>query len=185
MSKKPVRVICTGDVNGKFRQLISRVTALQKKCEPFDVLFCVGEFFGPNEEENQKIVDGFFEFPITTYILGKIYYHYILCYILKENFFLGPCCPSTSLYYPEKSIEFSSNLTYLGRKGILNTASGLSVGYLSGIECLSDLPRAFEFSEESTNDLLFPVRANSGFQGLDVLLTSIWPADVCFFYIFF
>lgn len=83
------------------------------------------------------------------------------------------------MYYPEKSVEFSSNLTYLGRKGILNTTSGLVVGYLSGIECSSDnQPKAFEFNEENVDDLLFPVRANSGFQGLDVLLTSIWPADV-------
>lgn len=28
---KPVRVLCAGDVNGKFKQLISRVSAVNKK----------------------------------------------------------------------------------------------------------------------------------------------------------
>lgn len=70
MSKTPVRVLCSGDVNGKFSQLINRVETLQKKFDSFDILFCVGEFFGPNDEENQKIIDGLIQFPIATYILG-------------------------------------------------------------------------------------------------------------------
>lgn len=34
------------------------------------MLLCVGEFFGPADEENEKVVNGDTEFPITTYILG-------------------------------------------------------------------------------------------------------------------
>ncbi|KAH7722384.1 Protein F17A9.2 [Aphelenchoides avenae] len=156
-TQKPVKVLCVGDVNGKFAQLIKRITT----SGPFDVLFCVGEFFGPDDASNQKVVDGEVQFPVPTYILG-------------------PCCPSTSIYYPEESVEFSSSLTYLGRKGVLHTASGLSVGYLSGIEASSSSqePHPFEFDDNTVDELLMPVRASSGFLGLDVLLTSMWPAQV-------
>jgi hypothetical protein len=85
---KQVKILCAGDVNGNFKQLIARVSSVDKKvfifmtprikiwqtfqAGPFDVLFCVGEFFGPNDEENQRVVDGELQFPIPTYILGFI-----------------------------------------------------------------------------------------------------------------
>ncbi len=83
-------------------------------------------------------------------------------------------------------MEFSPNLTYLGKKGTLNTASGLVVGYLSGVEMSENsdqeqpppLLQPFEFSEASVDELLLPVRAHSGFLGVDLLLTSMWPAQV-------
>lgn len=159
--QKQIKVLCVGDVNGKFEQLIHRISFVNKKCGPFDVLLCVGEFFGPNDEENKKILSGELQFPIPAYILG-------------------PCCPSTSLYFPDQSIEFSPSLTYLGKKGILTTANGLTIGYFSGIEAAADQKQvnAFQFDQESVDDLLLPVSANSGFIGVDILLTSIWPADV-------
>ncbi|KAI1720533.1 CWF19-like protein 1 like protein [Ditylenchus destructor] len=156
---KAVKVLCAGDVNGNFKQLLNRVSAVNKKCGPFDVLFCVGEFFGPDEEKNLTVLNGEVQFPMPTYILG-------------------PCCPSTSQYYPEQSAELSSSLTYLGRKGILNTATGLTIGYLSGIESESSTLNAFQFNGQTVDDLFVPVRANTGFLGLDILLTSMWPTDV-------
>lgn len=156
-TKKPVRVLVCGDVNGQFEQLIKRVSAVNKKNGPFDTLLCVGEFFGPDTESNQKVIDAAIEFPVMTYILG-------------------PCCPSTSNFYPEGSVEFSANLTYLGKKGILNTASGLQIAYLSGIEGSS--VNSFQFTKDVVDELLMPVKASSGFLGVDILLTSMWPAQV-------
>ncbi|KAI1719608.1 g-patch domain-containing protein [Ditylenchus destructor] len=175
LMSKAVKVLCAGDVNGNFKQLLNRVAAVNKKCGPFDVLFCVGEFFGPDEEKNAAVLNGEVQFPMPTYILG-------------------PCCPSTSQYYPEQSAELSSSLTYLGRKGILNTATGLTIGYLSGIESDSSTLNPFQFNGQTVDDLFMPVRANTGFLGLvncfirmiifslipfqDILLTSMWPTDV-------
>ncbi|PAV79700.1 hypothetical protein WR25_19083 isoform C [Diploscapter pachys] len=154
---KPVKVLCVGDVQGAFAKLIKQVQAVNAKNGPFDMLLCVGEFFGPSDEENQKVVSGEIEMPIATYILGS-------------------CCPSTSKYYPEESIEFTSNLTYLGRKGILNTATGLQIAYLSGIE--GQTANEFQFNWDDVQELLLPVKTQSGFLGVDILLTSMWPAEV-------
>ncbi|KAE9550509.1 hypothetical protein FO519_006283 [Halicephalobus sp. NKZ332] len=162
MSAKSIKVLAVGDVNGKFQELLKKVSTVNKKSGPFDLLICVGEFFGPDQQLNQKVASGEINFPIPTYILG-------------------PCCPSTSQFFPEENAEFSPNLTYLGRKGILNTASGLTIAYLSGIETSGSSPRPFEFSEKNIDDLLLPVRSQVGFLGVDILLTSVWPADVAKF----
>ena len=52
--------------------ILNRVTVpLPFQNGPFDMLLCVGEFFGPSDEENQKVVSGEIEMPIATYILGE------------------------------------------------------------------------------------------------------------------
>lgn len=42
-------LIC-GDVEGKFKTLFSRVDNINKGHGPFDLLFCVGKFFGATDE---------------------------------------------------------------------------------------------------------------------------------------
>uniref|UniRef100_A0AC34GPV9 Cwf19-like C-terminal domain-containing protein n=1 Tax=Panagrolaimus sp. ES5 TaxID=591445 RepID=A0AC34GPV9_9BILA len=161
MSAKPIKLLCVGDVNGRFQELLKRVKLVSQKSGNFDILLCVGEFFGPDVEMNKKVASGEIQFPIPTYVLG-------------------PCCPSTSQFYPDENAEFSPNLTYLGRKGILNTAHGLTIAYVSGIEATNTEGEAklFEFNEKTIDDLLLPVRAKSGFLGVDVLLSAVWPDEV-------
>nr|CDJ80949.1 Cwf19 and Cwf19 protein domain containing protein [Haemonchus contortus] len=157
MSKDQARVLCVGDVRGEFEQLAKKIAVINKKNGPFDMLFCVGEFFGSNADENEKILNGKVEFEVPTYVLG-------------------PCTSTTSPFYPEESVEFSSSVTYLGKRGILNTASGLQVAYLSGVEAATT--SSYQFSEEDIEELLVPVRTQSGYLGVDVLVTSMWPAEV-------
>lgn len=44
------RLTC-GDVCGQFDQLFKRVTSVNKKAGPFDLLLCVGDFFGKENEQ--------------------------------------------------------------------------------------------------------------------------------------
>ncbi|MCP9260639.1 CWF19-like protein 1 [Dirofilaria immitis] len=157
MPEPSLKILVCGDVNGQFDLLLKRVNAVNGKNGPFDMLFCVGEFFGPDMELNERIINGIIKMPISTYILGS-------------------CCPSTSRFYPEDGVEFFANLTYLGRRGILNTTSGLQVAYVSGIEGTQDLP--FQFNQNDVSELLKFVNASTGYLGLDLLLTSMWPAGV-------
>uniref|UniRef100_A0A452SVM0 CWF19 like cell cycle control factor 1 n=1 Tax=Ursus americanus TaxID=9643 RepID=A0A452SVM0_URSAM len=46
MAQKPLRLLACGDVEGKFDVLFNRVRAIQKKSGNFDLLLCVGNFFG-------------------------------------------------------------------------------------------------------------------------------------------
>ncbi|EFP11314.1 hypothetical protein CRE_31174 [Caenorhabditis remanei] len=157
MTAQQAKILCCGDVNGNFVKLIEKLTVTEKKNGPFDSLFCVGEFFGDDDEANQKVIKGKMKFPIPTYILG-------------------PSNPRYSHLYPEESIEFSSNLTYLGKKGLVNTASGLQIAYLSGVEGTSKEMSCFDKSD--VEELLNPLGTQVGFSGTDILLTSMWPTDV-------
>ncbi|KJH41884.1 g-patch domain protein [Dictyocaulus viviparus] len=152
-----VRVLCVGDLRGQFEQFAKKLEAINKKNGPFDLLLCVGEFFGLDAVENESFLNGKVDFVIPTYVLG-------------------PCSSSTSVFYPEDLVEFSSNVTYLGKRGILNSASGLQIAYLSGIEGQSS--NSFQFNEDDIEELLVPVRNQAGFLGVDILVTSMWPAEV-------
>lgn len=44
------RLLC-GDVEGRFQTLFKRVEAINAKSGPFDMLLCVGNFFGVNNVE--------------------------------------------------------------------------------------------------------------------------------------
>uniref|UniRef100_A0A914WE37 CWF19-like protein 1 n=1 Tax=Plectus sambesii TaxID=2011161 RepID=A0A914WE37_9BILA len=152
-----VKVLVAGEVRGQFDALFKRVAAVNSKAGPFDMLICVGEFFGDDADANDQILTAKFEIPLQTYILG-------------------PCSSATAALFPKESAELAPNLTYLGRKGLLNTASGLSVAYLSGME--GETADLTHFDFDSVNGLLVPVKAGGGFIGVDLLLTSQWPAQV-------
>ncbi|KAI6190142.1 Coiled-coil domain-containing protein 75 [Aphelenchoides bicaudatus] len=154
-----VKCLTVGDVNGQFKQLVEKVNLINKSSGPFDVMFCVGEFFGPNEEENKKLLDGDYSFPFDTYILG-------------------PRCLETAQYYHglQDGDEICPNLTYLGKKGILFSAWGLSIGYLSGVE--SKTSNIFQFTNEDVDEIMLPIRSKPDFVGVDILLTTEWPKDV-------
>lgn len=65
-----VKCLCVGNVNGKFQMLIDKIKLINKNNGPFEILFCVGEFFGEDDAENVKLISGEYAFPFDTYILG-------------------------------------------------------------------------------------------------------------------
>ncbi|VDO90168.1 unnamed protein product [Haemonchus placei] len=85
MSKDQARVLCVGDVRGEFEQLARKIAVINKKNGPFDMLFCVGEFFGSNADENEKILTGKVEFEVPTYVLGKVRVPPLLLHSILRN----------------------------------------------------------------------------------------------------
>uniref|UniRef100_A0A0N5C777 CWF19-like protein 1 homolog n=1 Tax=Strongyloides papillosus TaxID=174720 RepID=A0A0N5C777_STREA len=151
------KILVSGDVKGNFEALIKRVTTVNSKAGPFELLFCVGEFFGDKEEDNEALLNGEFKFPISTYILG-------------------PCNSLSEQYFPEDGGYLTENLTYLGKKGMFFSTQGLKIAYLSGKES-NELTKS-TFDKSVVNDLIYPVKALHGFIGCDILLTSDWPEGV-------
>ncbi|TKR93928.1 hypothetical protein L596_008292 [Steinernema carpocapsae] len=156
-----VKILACGDVNGRFDLLLKRISNVNSANGPFEFVICVGEFFGPDAKENDKIISGEIQFPVPLYILG-------------------PCCPSTCRCYPDQPSEFTSNVTYLGKSGTLTTACGLSIAYLSGIPAKSanGSCNAFEFNSEAVDNLTGPASVSSSYVGVDILMTSVWPSHV-------
>ncbi|XP_019367728.1 PREDICTED: CWF19-like protein 1 isoform X2 [Gavialis gangeticus] len=161
MAGAPLRVLACGDVEGKLDALFNRVRAVQKKSGAFEMLLCVGNFFGSTSEtEWKEYQTGVKKAPIQTYVLGA------------NN-------QETVHYFPDVSgCELAENITYLGRKGIFSGMSGLQIAYLSGTESLNEPTPAYSFSSKDVMELQTSLLSTPKFKGVDILLTSPWPRDV-------
>uniref|UniRef100_A0A672HVK9 CWF19-like protein 1 n=1 Tax=Salarias fasciatus TaxID=181472 RepID=A0A672HVK9_SALFA len=163
MGEQPVRVLVCGDVQGQFNALFSRVQTIQKKTGQFDLLLCVGEFFGSTPEaeaEWQQFKTGAKKAPVHTYVLGA-------------------ASPDTETWFEKADgCELAENITYLGRRGVFTGVSGLQIAYVSGREAQRDPAPAHCFTREDLSALVTPLTGGSRFRGVDVLLTSQWPRGV-------
>ncbi|XP_037317314.1 CWF19-like protein 1 [Pungitius pungitius] len=163
MSEQPVRVLACGDVGGRLSALFSRVQSIQKKAGPFDLLLCVGEFFGATPEaeaEWQQYKTGAKKAPVHTYVLGA-------------------ASQETVRSFPgAEGCELAENITYLGRRGVFTGVSGLQIAYVSGREALQEPAPAHCFTSKDLSALVAPLTSGSKFRGVDVLLTCQWPRGV-------
>ncbi|XP_037551951.1 CWF19-like protein 1 [Nematolebias whitei] len=163
MGDQPVRVLACGDVEGRLTGLFSRVQSIQKKSGQFDLLLCVGEFFGATPEaeaEWQQYKTGAKKAPIHTYILGAASPETV------KNFSSSDGC------------ELAENITYLGRRGVFTGASGLQIAYISGREAPQEPAPAHCFTSADLSALVTSLSSSSKFRGVDILLTSQWPRGV-------
>ncbi|XP_054826516.1 CWF19-like protein 1 isoform X5 [Eublepharis macularius] len=159
--RRPLRVLVSGDAEGRLGALFGRVAAAQRKSGAFDLLLCVGDFFGSaGDADWEEYRTGAKKAPIQTYVLGA------------NN-------EETVGYFPDVSgCELAENITYLGRKGVFNEASGLQIAYLSGTECLEEPVPAHCFSSKDVTDLKTSLLSTPKFKGVDILITSCWPRGV-------
>ncbi|XP_041636883.1 CWF19-like protein 1 [Cheilinus undulatus] len=163
MGEKPVRVLACGDVEGRLSALFNRVQTIQKKTGQFDLLLCVGEFFGMTPEaeaEWEQYRSGAKKAPIHTYILGATRQETV------KNFSSADGC------------ELAENITYLGRRGVFTGVSGLQIAYVSGQEALQEPAPAHCFTSKDLTALVAPLTSSTKFRGVDILLTSQWPRGV-------
>uniref|UniRef100_A0A4W6BTI3 CWF19-like protein 1 n=1 Tax=Lates calcarifer TaxID=8187 RepID=A0A4W6BTI3_LATCA len=163
MGEQPVRVLACGDVEGRLNALFNRVQTIQKKTGQFDLLLCVGEFFGTTPEaeaEWQQYKTGAKKAPIHTYILGAASQETV------KNFPSADGC------------ELAENITYLGRRGVFTGVSGLQIAYVSGREAQQEPAPAHCFTAKDLSALVSPLTSSSKFRGVDILLTSQWPRGV-------
>ncbi|CAI8038792.1 CWF19-like protein 1 [Geodia barretti] len=169
-----MKLLVAGDVDGNFRQLFSRAESILKKSGPFEMLLCVGSFFGDSEcsrEQWQSYVEGKEKVPLPTYILG-------------------PGSPGEAVSYQSLGRdggELCPNLTCLGQRGVFKTSGGLQVVYLSGrhhedrfSQDLSSQKTMSPYMTSSDVESLKEMAAKSKeeFRGVDILLTTEWPRGV-------
>ncbi|TRZ03862.1 hypothetical protein DNTS_000495 [Danionella cerebrum] len=163
MGDKSLRVLACGDVDGNITALFNRVNAIQKKSGLFDLLLCVGNFFGSSSESETEwecYKSGTKKAPIHTYILGA-------------------ASQETTKYFPNSDgCELAENITCLGRRGIFTGASGLQIAYVSGREALQEPAPSHCFSPKDITTLAAPLLSGSKFRGVDILLTSQWPRGI-------
>ncbi|KAK0089641.1 hypothetical protein PV325_006351 [Microctonus aethiopoides] len=161
MADKQKILIC-GDVEGRFKLLFSKVESIIKKSGSFDLLLCVGDFFGENNSELEVYKSGIKKIPLSTFIIGPSKDAYI-----KHYSNLDGC-------------EICENVTYLGRRGLYSGDSGLKIAYISGIESNDqNLPQQIKLTENDVISLRNScLKGQPSFRGIDILLSSQWPIDI-------
>ncbi|XP_055836731.1 CWF19-like protein 1 homolog [Episyrphus balteatus] len=157
-----IKILVSGDVNGNFKQLFTRVESINKKAGPFDLLLCCGEFFSPtNNDELIAYKNGFKNIPVPTYILG-------------------PNTEETAKFYEdiEENGDICTNLTFLGKRGLYTLSSGVKIAYLSGFQGSG----ANTFNKDDVmavrNSCLVNKTTATDYKGVDILITSQWPHGI-------
>ncbi|XP_060519508.1 CWF19-like protein 1 [Cylas formicarius] len=153
------KILLCGDVEGNFDTLCKRVEIVNKKTGPFDLVLCVGNFFGINNQDFIPYKMGEKKVPLATYILGPNYDYHV-----KE--------------YQNEQYELCENVYHLGKRGIYTDSKGVRIAYISGIASLTESgPWTYNFQDvRELCDL--PLRGNTGFRGVDILVSSQWPKDI-------
>ncbi|XP_076298185.1 CWF19-like protein 1 isoform X1 [Lasioglossum baleicum] len=160
MNEKQKVLIC-GDVEGHFKFLFNKVEAINKKSGPFDFLLCVGNFFGEDNIELEVYKNAAKHISVPTYIIGAN----------RES--------DLKNYPDEDGCEICHNLTYLGKRGVYTATSGLKIAYVSGTESNSSELKSICFNENDVVSIRNScLRGQPSFRGIDVLLTSPWPAGI-------
>jgi hypothetical protein len=63
-----VRVLVLGSAKGNLKELFKKLSSLNSKAGPFDVVLCLGDLFGNEEDEYfQQLILGQVEIPASTY----------------------------------------------------------------------------------------------------------------------
>ncbi|KAJ8381965.1 hypothetical protein SKAU_G00027430 [Synaphobranchus kaupii] len=163
MGEQPLRILVCGDADGRINVLFNRVKTIQKKSGQFDLLLCVGDFFGSSpeaQEEWEEYKSGSKKAPIHTYILGAASHDTVKYFSNSDG------------------CELAENITYLGRRGVFTGVSGLQIAYVSGREAQQEPAPAHCFTPKDASALAAPLVTSSKFRGVDILLTSQWPRGV-------
>uniref|UniRef100_A0A2P2JC73 Uncharacterized protein MANES_03G034200 n=2 Tax=Rhizophora mucronata TaxID=61149 RepID=A0A2P2JC73_RHIMU len=163
------RILLCGDVLGRLNQLFKRFQSVNKSAGPFDVLFCVGQFFpdSPDRlEEFMGYVEGRSPIPLPTYFIGD--YGVGALKVLSAT-----SKHSGNLGFKMDGLKICDNLYWLRGSGKF-TLHGLSVAYLSGRQS-SDGQQFGTYSQDDLDAL----RALAEEPGIvDLFLTNEWPSGV-------
>lgn len=165
LAAKPRKVMICGDAHGEFAKLFSIVETQDKKAGPFDAIFCVGCFFpsaGSIVDSTKEYLQGEKKAPRD-------------CYFIDTGAVLLQAAP--------QGRTLNGNLHFLGAYGVREVC-GLRVAFLSGhydaaIYHSSDVDYVGgAFTVKAVKALQRMVAEDSQKRGVDVLLTSGWPAGI-------
>lgn len=169
MANNTLKILVAGSVKGQYSKLFKRVFDINTKAGPFDLLLCVGDFFGNDYNAYDELINGSTNIStIPTYILGKM---------PKELFHYHPNVDNF-----DHGFELLDGITFLGKSGILTTSIGLRIAYLNGVYRNSNDNKESDnndnyFTDDDYETLLLSCR-NSSDLIIDLLLTTHWPDGI-------
>ena len=102
----PYKILSCGDVNGKFSTFFKKIKSVNAKNGPFEMIVCVGDFFGRPDEMSNEDVQLWNDVKA-----GKVP-------VPAPIYMLGPLNESQKAFYPDiEGCELAPDVIYLGRIG--------------------------------------------------------------------
>ncbi|KAK3990361.1 CwfJ C-terminus 2-domain-containing protein-like protein [Cladorrhinum sp. PSN332] len=149
-----------GSINGQLRSAFSKLSNLQKK-NSFDCAIVAGNIFGQEQDDQlTELLDGRLEIPCPTY------------------FTVGTTAfPPRIVEKIENDEEIAPNLHYLGKRSVTKTSEGIRIVTLGGILDPNIIAGQSKDQHEPFHTE-GDAKALRGAHTADILLTSMWPADV-------
>ncbi|KAL5511306.1 hypothetical protein ACEPAH_4522 [Sanghuangporus vaninii] len=188
-----VKVLTVGPAVGAIRDLFAKVKAIDAKHGKFDLVICVGDFFGPVEgEQVSKEVDellrGEIEVPLS-------------CYIMQGD---NPLPQAVIQKYAESGGDLCTNLFLLSKSGVLTTSHGLRIACLGGVyddqvyasatsplgfsdpyfsaqtveKLISNITITSSTTNSKSSSLADLLKTSTSSHLIDIFISHIWPASI-------
>ncbi|KAF5357955.1 hypothetical protein D9756_001453 [Leucocoprinus leucothites] len=195
MNTDTVKILTVGSAVGSIQDLLAKIKAIDAKHGKFDLVLCIGDFFGPTREEVEGGDDNNDE--VSMLLSGKMEVA-VECYIMQGAY---PLPQQVIQKFAKTGGELCKNVFLLGKSGLITTANGLRIACLGGIYdadvyTSADAPPGFvspyfsshtkerllanTLSTTSTNknyQSLAAIQSTStSTQGIDILLSNTWPS---------
>ncbi|PPQ98832.1 hypothetical protein CVT24_003386 [Panaeolus cyanescens] len=189
-----IHSLTVGSAAGAIRDIFAKIKAIDAKHGKFDLVLCVGDFFGPindrdESEELSELLEGKLEVPLQ-------------CYIMQGS---NPLPTKVIERFSKSQGELCHNLFLMSKSGTVTTADGLRIACLGGtydpqVYATAEAAPGFLspfFSHHTTERLLSNTLTNSSSssskrysslasiqstsaanQLVDIFLTNVWPDSV-------
>ncbi|KAK0624753.1 CwfJ C-terminus 1-domain-containing protein-like protein [Bombardia bombarda] len=155
------KIFVFGSVNGQLKSAFSKLSALHAK-NAFSFAIVTGNLFSDAQDDEQltSFLDGSIEIACPTY------------------FTVGTTAlPSRIVEKIEADEEIAPNLHYLGKRSVTKTSEGVRIVTLGGMldtTIVGGTSKEQHLPYHTVDD----AKALRGAKSADILLTTIWPADI-------
>ncbi|KAI0053904.1 nuclear protein [Auriscalpium vulgare] len=191
-SNTTVKVLTVGSALGSIGSLFKKIEAINAKHGKFDLVLCVGDFFGPEASET-KTEDG----DVAQLLSGRLIAP-LPCYIMQGEVAI----PQPVIdKFANTGGELCQNVFLLSKSAVLTTAEGLRIACLGGafkpeIYEGSEMLHGFSspvFTSQTVSKLLSNTLSTSAPKGsslasimsssssstlVDILISHVWPASI-------
>jgi hypothetical protein len=148
-----------GSINGQLEPAFKKLTTLHSK-NNFALALVTGNLFSEDDESVTALLEGKISIPLPTY------------------FTVGfQALPAKVIERIEKDEEICHNLHYLGKRSTTKTSEGIKIVTLGGQldeQIVGGLSKEQYLPFHTAGDARALIGANTA----DILLTTVWPADI-------
>ncbi|OSX65607.1 hypothetical protein POSPLADRAFT_1044935 [Postia placenta MAD-698-R-SB12] len=192
-----LKILTVGSAAGSIRELFAKIKAIDAKHGKFDLVLCVGDFFGPPKDEGEayseddeviQLLEGKLEVPVECYVMqGE---HPLPAPVIEKFAKTGSfLTKGVSLFHKSGIITTPQSLRVACLGGIYDSnlyaaaesAHGFTSPYFTSQtveKLLSNSLTTSHPSDQNYTSLASIKATTSSSQLVDILISNAWPSDI-------